>query len=63
MNRIAAEFCATFGLETPVVNAPMANIAGGALASAVSSGGGLGLIGGGYGVSLPKTPPDHDHRS
>ena len=38
-----------FGLEHPIVSAPMALAAGGALAAAVSSAGGLGLIGGGYG--------------
>lgn len=38
-----------FGLEHPIVSAPMALAAGGALASAVSGAGGLGLIGGGYG--------------
>ncbi len=32
-----------------VVNAPMAGIAGGALAAAVTRAGGLGFIGGGYG--------------
>ena len=32
-----------------VVNAPMAGIAGGALAAAVTAAGGLGFIGGGYG--------------
>jgi len=36
----------------PIVSAPMANVSGGALASAVTAAGGLGLIGGGYG--------DHD---
>ena len=40
---------ALFGLEVPVVSAPMAGAAGGALAGAVSRAGGLGLIGGGYG--------------
>jgi len=39
----------TFGLEHPIVSAPMALAAGGSLASAVSAAGGLGLIGGGYG--------------
>jgi nitronate monooxygenase len=34
-----------FGLTTPVVGAPMAGVAGGALARAVSLGGGLGMIG------------------
>lgn len=37
------------GLEHPVILAPMAGVAGGALAAAVSRAGGLGLIGGGYG--------------
>lgn len=39
----------TFGLTHPIVSAPMALAAGGALAAAVSGAGGLGLIGGGYG--------------
>nr|WP_268968537.1 nitronate monooxygenase [Palleronia pontilimi] len=38
-----------FGLDAPVVLAPMAGVAGGALAAAVSRAGGLGLVGGGYG--------------
>lgn len=38
-----------FGLEYPVVLAPMNGIAGGRLAGAVSNAGGLGLVGGGYG--------------
>lgn len=37
------------GISSPVISAPMAFAAGGRLASAVSSAGGLGLIGGGYG--------------
>lgn len=36
------------GIEHPIVSAPMAGVAGGALAGAVSQAGGLGLIGGGY---------------
>jgi nitronate monooxygenase len=36
-------------IEHPVISAPMAFAAGGALAAAVSAAGGLGLIGGGYG--------------
>jgi nitronate monooxygenase len=36
------------GLEHPIVAAPMAYVSGGKLAAAVSSGGGLGLIGAGY---------------
>lgn len=37
------------GLKHPIIQAPMAFAAGGALASAVSQAGGLGLIGGAYG--------------
>jgi nitronate monooxygenase len=38
-----------FGLEYPIVSAPMALVSGGGLAAAVSEAGGLGLVGGGYG--------------
>ena len=38
-----------FGIEHPVVLAPMGGVAGGALTAAVSEGGGLGLIGAGRG--------------
>jgi nitronate monooxygenase len=38
-----------FGIDHPVVLAPMGGVAGGALAAAVSEGGGLGLIGAGSG--------------
>ncbi|MGH3562565.1 MAG: nitronate monooxygenase, partial [Mycobacterium sp.] len=37
------------GIDYPIVSAPMAGVAGGRLAAAVSRAGGLGLIGGGYG--------------
>ena len=37
------------GIEHPVLSAPMAFVAGGALAASVTRAGGLGLIGGGYG--------------
>ncbi len=37
------------GITHPIVSAPMATVAGGALAAAVTEAGGLGLIGGGYG--------------
>lgn len=36
------------GIQYPIISAPMGNIAGGRLATAVSQAGGLGLIGGGY---------------
>ena len=38
-----------FGLEYPIVSAPMGAVAGGRLAAAVSNAGALGLVGGGYG--------------
>ena len=38
-----------FGIEHPILSAPMGIAAGGRLAAAVSHAGGLGLIGGGYG--------------
>jgi nitronate monooxygenase len=37
------------GIEVPLLGAPMARIAGGRLAAAVSEAGGLGFLGGGYG--------------
>jgi nitronate monooxygenase len=37
------------GIRYPIISAPMAFVAGGALAAAVSRAGGLGLIGGAYG--------------
>lgn len=42
-------FTELFGITHPIALAPMAGSAGGALAAAVSDGGGLGLVGGGYG--------------
>jgi nitronate monooxygenase len=39
----------TLGIRHPVLLAPMALVAGGALAGAVTAAGGLGIIGGGYG--------------
>lgn len=47
---------ARFGLDTPILNAPMALVAGGALAAAVTHAGGLGLIGGGYAGTLGGEP-------
>ncbi|AGB21718.1 2-nitropropane dioxygenase-like enzyme [Mycobacterium sp. JS623] len=38
-----------FGIDHPIVLAPMGSVAGGALAAAVSEGGGLGLLGAGRG--------------
>jgi nitronate monooxygenase len=39
----------TLGITTPILSAPMGFAAGGKLAAAVTAGGGLGIIGGGYG--------------
>ena len=47
--QIKTQFTERFGIAHPVMLAPMDVIAGGRLAAAVSSAGGLGLIGGGYG--------------
>ncbi len=38
----------TLHIQYPIISAPMANVAGGVLASHVSKAGGLGMIGGGY---------------
>lgn len=46
---IATRLTKRFGLDYPIVSAPMAKVGGGRLAAAVSNAGGLGLIGGGYG--------------
>jgi nitronate monooxygenase len=43
------EFTELFGITHPIALAPMGGSAGGALAAAVSEGGGLGLVGGGSG--------------
>jgi len=44
---LPATFNELFSIEHPIVLAPMGGASGGALAAAVSNGGGLGLIGGG----------------
>ncbi|MCC6869196.1 MAG: nitronate monooxygenase [Burkholderiales bacterium] len=49
MTTLSTRLTDTLGLAHPIVSAPMAFAAGGALAAAVSRAGGLGLIGGGYG--------------
>ncbi|WP_029002017.1 NAD(P)H-dependent flavin oxidoreductase [Azohydromonas australica] len=56
-----------FGIEHPIVLAPMGGVSGGRLAAAVSNAGGLGLVGGGYGdsgwlsreLSLVKSQTSH----
>jgi len=49
MNTLSTRLTRNLDLQCPIVSAPMAFAAGGALAAAVSRAGGLGLIGGGYG--------------
>jgi nitronate monooxygenase len=44
-----SKLCERLGIEHPLLLAPMANVAGGELAAAVTRAGGLGFIGGGYG--------------
>ncbi|WP_197745613.1 NAD(P)H-dependent flavin oxidoreductase [Mycobacterium parmense] len=46
---LSTRLTAFLGIEQPVLSAPMADVAGGRLAAAVTGAGGLGLIGGGYG--------------
>jgi nitronate monooxygenase len=48
---ISTRVTALLGIEHPVLLAPMDTVADGRLAGAVSKAGGLGLIGGGYGVA------------
>jgi nitronate monooxygenase len=43
------KLCHLLDIERPVLCAPMAGIAGGRLAAAVTAGGGLGFVGSGYG--------------
>jgi nitronate monooxygenase len=45
-----------FGIEHPIVRAPMAFITGGELAAAVSRAGGLGIVGGGYAGTVGGEP-------
>lgn len=46
---LSTAFTKLFGVQHPIALAPMGGSAGGELAAAVSRGGGLGLLGGGYG--------------
>jgi nitronate monooxygenase len=48
---VRTAFTELFSVEHPIALAPMGSFAGGALAAAVSEGGGLGLVGGGRGHS------------
>lgn len=56
MPMIETRFTRRFGVTHPVLNAPMALVAGGALAAAVTRAGGLGVLGGGYAGTLGAEP-------
>src|ERR671933_1529790 len=47
--RLETRLTERLGIRHPILSAPMAFAAGGALAAAVTRAGGLGLVGGGYG--------------
>jgi nitronate monooxygenase len=49
MMSLKTRVTAELNIQHPILLAPMAGVSGGALAAAVSSAGGLGVIGGGYG--------------
>lgn len=49
MSALSTRLTKALNIQRPIISAPMAFAAGGALAAAVSAAGGLGLIGGGYG--------------
>ncbi len=53
-----------FTIKHPILSAPMALIAGGRLAAAVTAAGGLGLLGGGYAGALGNEPDlDEEYRA
>src|ERR1700730_4075848 len=53
---ISTRLTERFGIEHPIICAPMALVTGGELASAVSHAGGLGIVGGGYAGTLGGEP-------
>jgi nitronate monooxygenase len=55
-DRLRTRFTGAFGVEHPIVCAPMALVTGGRLAAAVSRAGGLGIIGGGYAGTVGGEP-------
>lgn len=48
VNDKVVRLCSVLGIHHPIIGAPMAGVAGGRLAAAVTAAGGLGLIGAGY---------------
>ena len=55
---ISTRFTERLGIRHPIVCAPMAFITGGALASAVSGAGGIGIVGGAYAGTVGAIEPD-----
>ena len=53
---ISTRLTERFGIRHPIVSAPMAYVAGGALAAAVSHAGGLGVVAGGYAGTVAGEP-------
>jgi nitronate monooxygenase len=53
---ISTRLTESFGILHPIVCAPMAYVTGGALAAAVSSAGGLGIVAGGYAGTVGGEP-------
>ncbi|MEV0295488.1 nitronate monooxygenase [Nocardia sp. NPDC050710] len=59
--RLATEWSRALNLRVPVVNAPMGGVAGGRLAAAVTSAGGLGMIGMGSAGSVAALCTELEH--
>lgn len=55
-NELRTRLTEEFGIRYPILCAPMALVTGGRLAAAVSSAGGLGIVGGGYAGTLGGEP-------
>ena len=53
---IRTRFTQRFAIKHPIICAPMSSICGGELAAAVSSAGGLGIVGGGYAGTVGGEP-------
>src|SRR4029077_3563705 len=53
---ISSRLTEFFGIRHPILCAPMAYVAGGALAAAVSRAGGLGIVAGGYAGTVGGEP-------
>ncbi|WP_445170693.1 NAD(P)H-dependent flavin oxidoreductase [Mycolicibacterium sp. Dal123E01] len=60
---LATDWARSIGIDVPIVNAPMGGVAGGALAAAVSRGGGLGMIGMGSAATAQRLTIELEHTS